>query len=346
MKSMILALSLVLAVSAIPSMKWYQVQPLKDARLTDEHIQTHWESFKQTHSKSYSSMEEKSRFIKFNNNFKAIIQHNAEQERGLHSYRLGINEYSDLDIFEVHMKMNGYRQSVGAPRNGSKYMSPANLAELPDTVDWREEGYVTPVKNQGQCGSCWAFSTTGSLEGQHFKATGKLVSLSEQQLVDCSHKYGNDGCEGGLMDNAFQYIKENGGVDTEDTYPYDAADEKCHFKKRDVGAEDTGYVDVTAGDEDALKEASATVGPISVAIDASHSSFQLYSSGVYEEPQCSSEQLDHGVLVVGYGTENGKDYWLVKNSWGESWGENGYIKMARNSDNQCGVASQASYPLV
>lgn len=149
------------------------------------------------------------------------------------------------------------------------------------------------------------------------------------------------------MDNAFRYIKDNGGIDTEESYPYKAEDEKCHYKPANSGATDRGFVDIESGNEEQLKAAVATIGPISIAIDASHETFQLYSDGVYYDPQCSSQELDHGVLVVGYGTtEDGVDYWLVKNSWGESWGQGGYIKMARNRDNSCGVATQASYPLV
>lgn len=148
------------------------------------------------------------------------------------------------------------------------------------------------------------------------------------------------------MDNAFRYINDNRGIDTENSYPYEAEDDKCRYTPRNSGATDRGFVDIESGNEEQLKIAVATVGPISVAIDASHESFQFYAEGVYDETMCSAEELDHGVLVIGYGTENGQDYWIVKNSWGESWGQKGFIKMSRNRNNQCGIATQASYPLV
>ena len=202
------------------------------------------------------------------------------------------------------------------------------------------------MKNQGQCGSCWSFSTTGSLEGQHFRKNNKLVSLSEQNLVDCSKAHGNHGCKGGWMNTAFEYIKQNGGIDTEQSYPYLGTDVgECKFSKSSIGATCTGYTSIKAGDEEQLKNAAATIGPIAVAIQVT-SSFQSYHSGVYYEPACNPNQLNHAVLVVGYGNEGGHDYWLVKNSWGQGFGQDGYIKMARNKGNNCGIASAASYPLV
>jgi len=302
-----------------------------------------WATYKESHNKKYAEMEDGLRRLIWEDNLKVINKHNLEADMGQHSYYLGVNEYADMTNREFRAMMNGYKMQQ---RNSSvTFLAPSHVT-YPDNVDWRKEGYVTDVKNQGQCGSCWSFSATGSLEGQHFRKTGKLVSLSEQNLVDCSTSYGNHGCQGGLMDNAFKYIKDNGGIDTEESYPYEAENKKCRFTKQNVGATDTGFVDIEQGDEDALMKAVATVGPVSVAIDAGHYSFQLYRSGVYNEPKCSSTQLDHGVLAVGYGTMDGKDYWLVKNSWGKTWGQSGYIMMTRNKNNQCGIASSASYPLV
>lgn len=306
-----------------------------------------WKAF---YKKVYSDVSEEARRFKiWTENWNKVVKHNLNADMNKYSYRLDMNHFADLNSTEFTKMMNGYRNDMRLKRKpGTPYLRLLSITtdSLPSTVDWRDQGYVTNVKNQGQCGSCWSFSATGSLEGQHFRKSGKLASLSEQNLIDCSTDEGNEGCDGGLMDQAFQYIKINRGIDTEESYPYEAVDDVCRYKAANRGAEDIGYTDIPHGDEDALKEAVATVGPISVAIDASHESFQLYSSGVYDEPECSSVELDHGVLVVGYGTDDGQDYWLVKNSWGEQWGMKGYIKMSRNRDNQCGIASQASYPQV
>lgn len=307
------------------------------------------------HGKSYDGeKDEQYRMKIFTDNKYKIAKHNQLYETGKVSYKLGLNRYADLLHHEFVATLNGFNRTTikgnGLPQarieESITFISPANV-ELPQTIDWRTKGAVTGVKDQGHCGSCWSFSATGALEGQHFRKSGVLVELSEQNLIDCSGKYGNNGCNGGLMDNAFQYIKDNGGIDKEKLYPYEAMDDTCRFVKKDVGATDKGFVDIPSGSEIKLKEAIATVGPVSVAIDASHESFQFYKEGVYNEITCSPENLDHGVLAVGYGTDvNGTDYWLVKNSWGTSWGEQGYVKMMRNKDNQCGIATQASYPLV
>ncbi|KAG8185610.1 hypothetical protein JTE90_023309 [Oedothorax gibbosus] len=311
-------------------------------------IKEEWEAFKQQFKKIYEEVEDAFRLKIFMENKHKIAKHNILVSQGKKSYTLQMNQFGDLLHHEFVSMMNGFQRNYNATTatRGSTYLSPANV-KVPDSVDWREKGYVTKVKNQGQCGSCWSFSATGSLEGQHFRKTGKLVSLSEQNLVDCSGKYGNQGCNGGLMDQAFEYIEDNKGIDTEELYPYKGKQGRCHYKKQAKGATDTGFVDVPSGDETKLQEVLATVGPVSVAIDASHETFQFYKTGVYNEKECSSQELDHGVLAVGYGTtDEGEDYWIVKNSWGPSWGEEGFIRMTRNKDNQCGIATQASYPLV
>jgi len=332
-----------------------------------------WETWKQTHGKVYGhqlfgsnnnhvqqpvgsyGQEENFRMKIWMENKAKIERHNRRAVQGLKSYHLAMNQFGDLLHHEFVSIVNGYipkkdfnYTGTNTPSRGASFLIPAHVESLPENVDWRDHGAVTPVKNQGQCGSCWSFSTTGALEAMHHRATGNLVSLSEQNLIDCSGKYGNQGCNGGLMDAAFQYIKDNGGIDTEKSYPYEGEDDVCRYNPKYRGAIDIGFVDVEAGNEHALKHALATQGPCSVAIDASHESFQFYSHGVYREEECSPENLDHGVLAVGYGVdkESGSAYWLVKNSWGTTWGHQGYVKMARNEDNMCGIASSASYPLV
>ena len=297
----------------------------------------------QKYNKSYSDeITELRRHAIWQANKKYVDEHNEHLAERL-GFTLAINEYSDLDAAEFAKQLTGLR---GKPKlDGVKtYTAPSGT--VPSSVDWRTKGYVTPVKNQGQCGSCWAFSATGALEGQHFQATGSLVSLSEQNLVDCSGDEGNEGCNGGWPFWAFEYVIKNGGIDTEASYPYRAEDLNCRFNAANVGATCKSYTMVKEDDENDLTSAIANVGPISVAIDAGHASFQMYSSGVYYEPECSQTELDHAVLAVGYGTDAGSDMYIVKNSWGTTWGMEGYIYMSRNRDNNCGIASKASYPVV
>merc|ERR1712159_282066 len=213
----------------------------------------------------------------------------------------------------------------------------------PASVDWTTKNAVTPVKNQQQCGSCWAFSTTGSVEGVNAIATGKLQSFSEQQLVDCAGSFGNQGCNGGLMDNGFKYIEQSGDS-LETDYPYTAKTGTCDKSKIKSAVSISGFTDVPPKNEAQLAAAVAK-NPVSVAIEADQSGFQFYKSGIFSGT-CGTN-LDHGVLAVGYGTDGGKAYWKVKNSWGATWGQNGYIMMAKDISNkagQCGIASQPSYP--
>ena len=308
-----------------------------------EHMFDRWVT---KHGKEYLHYEVEKAFEAFKDNVDFVTKHNEEYNLGLHSYKVGLGKFADLsldDFKNLHLGYNSH--NVQKRSNHTVWLN----GSVPDSVDWRKKGAVTPVKNQGQCGSCWAFSTTGSLEGATFLKTGKLVSLSEQELVDCDDN-GDQGCNGGLMDNAFDWIEDNGGLDAESDYPYKAHKSfgGCNKKKESKHiAKVSGHSDVPVKNEDQLKLAVAKQ-PVSVAIEADQSGFQLYESGVFTGT-CGT-QLDHGVLAVGYGTDDsGQDYWIVKNSWGESWGKEGYILLARNvksHSGQCGITLSASYPSV
>ncbi|CAH1173504.1 unnamed protein product [Phaedon cochleariae] len=218
-----------------------------------------------------------------------------------------------------------------------------NVSSTPDSVDWIAKGAVLGVKNQGACGSCWAFSATGALEGQNAIKNKKLIGLSEQQLLDCSSSYGNGDCRrGGVMSFAFNYVKDH-GIESEKDYPYKARKSQC----RAVGSKSVlkikGYKRVAKTEND-LINAVATIGPISVSLDATY--FHLYGGGIFDHKSCSTTAPNHGVLVVGYGSQGDKDFWLIKNSWGGSWGEKGYIRMVRNKGNHCGIANGAVYPVL
>jgi len=306
---------------------------------TDAELQKLFSVWSAKHGKVYSSAEAGLRFKIFSDNALYVENHNS---KGNHTFTVGLNKFADLTNKEFASIYNGLKLSK--PREKAHILDTVRV-QIPASVDWRTKGAVTGVKNQGQCGSCWSFSTTGSTEGaHHLQAKQTLVGLSEQNLMDCSNSYGNAGCDGGDMDAAFQYIIANRGVDTEKSYPYTAQDGTCHFNRNNVGATLVSYHDVPSQSEPSLTEAVAERGPVSVAIDASHTSFQLYNGGVYYEPACSATTLDHGVLAVGYGASGSSDYYLVKNSWGADWGLNGYIWMARNRNNNCGIATAASYP--
>ncbi len=308
------------------------------AQFTEQQKQMMFTNWMRQHQRSYSYSDFQTRYSIWKSNLDFVTKHNSEE----HSYTVGMNQFADLTNEEFASTYFGFRMPAGA--QVEPVYEPTVPGALPTSFDWRTKGAVTPIKNQGQCGSCWAFSTTGSTEGCHFLKSNKLVSLSEQNLMDCSTAEGNQGCEGGLMTQAMDYIIQNGGVDTESSYPYKAIDENCHFKTADVGATLAKYTNVQSGSEAKLQD-TVSLGPVSAAMDASQTSFQLYTSGIYKDPACSSQSLDHGVLVIGWGVDAaGKDYWLMKNSWGTSWGIQGYFWLARNDHNMCGVATMATLP--
>jgi len=303
-----------------------------------------FELWKKEHGKSYKNVQEEAEALKAYEENDAIIRaHNAKNL----SYTLGHNEWSDMTWEKFQNTVMGELYLNVPPKNTQRVHIKLKEAKIADSVDWVTAGAVTPVKNQGHCGSCWSFSTTGSVEGAYQIATGTLKSFSEEELVECDTSK-DHGCRGGLMDNAFEFIKTN-GLTTESNYPYTAAggvpgSRTCQTTKeaqKEVIL--TGHTDVPQGDEDALKSA-ASQQPVSIAIEADKSAFQMYKSGVLDSASCG-QRLDHGVLLVGYGNDaaSGKDYWKVKNSWGTTWGEEGYVRMVRGK-NMCGIAQSASYP--
>ncbi|KZV36969.1 hypothetical protein F511_27706 [Dorcoceras hygrometricum] len=298
------------------------------------------------HTVSRSIDEKNKRF----NVFKANIHYVHNFNKKNKPYKLKLNKFADMTNHEFRSVYSGskvrhHRMLQGSLRGNETFMY-VNVQDVPPSVDWRKKGSVTGVKDQGQCGSCWAFSTVVAVEGINHLKTNQLVSLSEQELVDCDTDQ-NEGCNGGLMDLAFDFIKKKGGITTEANYPYTAADGTCDGKKANSPAVTIdGHENVPANDENALLKAAANQ-PISVAIDAGGSDFQFYSEGVFTGG-CGTD-LDHGVAIVGYGTTvDGTKYWIVKNSWGAEWGEKGYIRMQRGvraKEGLCGIAMEASYPI-
>ncbi|XP_062967098.1 procathepsin L-like isoform X2 [Cynocephalus volans] len=242
------------------------------APTADHSLGAQWNQWKAEHGKTYELGDETQRREMWEGNMKKIELHNREYSQGKYGFTMAMNAFGDMTHEEFRQVMNGFQNKKH--KKGKVFPEPVFL-EVPASVDWREKGAVTPVKNQGQCNSCWAFSATGALEGQMFRKTGKLVSLSEQNLLDCSEPHGNFGCSGGLMDNAFQYVKDNGGLVTEESYPYEAEVGSCKYNPKYSAASVTGFVDVPV-QEEALMKAVAAVGPVSVGIDMSRDSFQFY----------------------------------------------------------------------
>ncbi|XP_035528700.1 cathepsin K [Morone saxatilis] len=313
--------------------------------LDEASLDAQWEQWKITHRKEYNGLDEEGiRRAVWEKNMRMIEAHNQEAALGMHSYEMGMNHLGDMTSEEVSEKMTGLQLPINHQRRFNMALNDS-VTRLPKYLDYRKKGMVTPVKNQGSCGSCWAFSSAGALEGLLAKTTGKLLDLSPQNLVDCVTE--NDGCGGGYMTNAFKYVANNGGIDSEESYPYVGEDQPCRYNSSGMAAECKNYMEVPVGDEHKLAIALFKQGPVSVGIDATLSTFQFYTKGVYYDSNCNKDDINHAVLAVGFGVSaKGKKYWIVKNSWGESWGKEGYILMARNRGNLCGIANLASYPVM
>ena len=298
--------------------------------------------FIRQHNKQYSDDELITRFSIFKDNVIKIEQHNSEN----HSWKMEVNKFADLtaDEFRSQYISGLYRNNLfryNTLRFEDLYI---DISDLPNEFDWVGKGVVTPVKDQGQCGSCWAFSTTGSIEGAYAIASGNLVSLSEQQLIDCSGSFGNQGCNGGIYFYSFDYAKKN-SICSEKDYSYSGSDGVC--KKCKGVTKVNSYVEVTPNSETSLQQA-VLQGPVSIAVEADTNVFQFYSSGVMDSTSCGTN-LDHAILITGWGETDGKQYWKVKNSWGANWGLDGYILLGRNSNNKsgvCGLAMEPGYPII
>lgn len=341
------ALAVALTASAAAAAPWERA---------DEEVRHLYEAWKLEHGRPARGNDgdgddDLLRLEVFRDNLRYIDAHNAEADVGLHGFRLGLTPFADLTLEEFRGRVLGFQQSrrrndtADAEVDDDSTGYQLRELQVPSAVDWRKSGAVTPVKNQGACGGCWAFSAVAAMEGINKIATGKLVSLSEQELIDCDRK--SHGCKGGRMDYAFQFVISNGGIDTEADYPYTGRDGTCNeAKKKKKVVSISSYSHVPANNEKALQMAVAKQ-PVSVAIEAAGRAFQLYTSGVFDGA-CGTK-LDHGVTAVGYGsTDAGKDFWIVKNSWGPKWGEAGYIRMRRNvaaPTGKCGIAMDAYYPV-
>lgn len=304
-------------------------------------VEKAWEAWKVQNKKTYGGPEEKVRFNIFKKNHRFVQTQNLKKK----NYTVALNKFADLTTKEFGSLYTGASTAFRKQANDCPAPSSNRVLSAPDTLDWRAQGRVGPVKDQAQCGSCWAFSTTGSLEGLASKS-GSIPSFSEQQLVDCTTgDWGNFGCNGGWVQNAFHYVLQK-GIGAESDYPYKGVDQTCQDSKVTNPYKINGCANVAVNDTNALKEALQN-GPVSVYIEADQMSFQFYSGGVLDDASCFAEgQIDHAVLAVGYDSNS----WIVKNSWGNSWGSQGYIQISQSTTSGasgvCGILSTPNtYPL-
>ncbi|KAJ9176282.1 hypothetical protein P3X46_011614 [Hevea brasiliensis] len=337
-KLILFALSLVLVLKVSESFDY------REEDLTSkESLWNLYERWRSHHTVSRSLTDKQQRFNVFKGNLKHIHRVNQKDM----PYKLRLNKFADMTNHEFMKQYGGSKVSHCRLLNGSRRQTEFSHDNtvLPPSVDWRKKGAVTGIKDQGLCGSCWAFSSVAAVEGINKIKTGELISLSEQELVDCNTVY--HGCDGGLMEKAFKFIEKIGGLTTENNYPYIAKDGSCNSNKMNAPMVTIdGYEMVPENNGNALMKAVANQ-PVAIVIDAGGKDLQFYSEGVFTG-HCGTE-LNHGVTLVGYrATLDSTKYWIVKNSWGPEWGENGYIRMLREIEAEgglCGITLEASYPV-
>ncbi|XP_052220908.1 procathepsin L-like isoform X1 [Dreissena polymorpha] len=306
-----------------------------------------WIEYKKVHNKTYeTAKEEVVRRLYWEDTLRFIREHNLRYDRGEVTYTVGENQFADMaeDEFEKTMLRGLILPEEGAEVYPEALTEPDPNAAL--DIDWRQRGVVTPVKDQGDCGSCWAFSAIGSLEAILRKNIWWRADswLSEQNLVDCaSRTYKNYGCRGGWMNNAFTYIRDNRGIDTEECYPYSGQDGRCAYRRDCIGASISGYQNVGKS-EHSLASSLSSVGPITVTADCSDRGFKSFRNGIYYNPNCNSNLPTHAMVAVGYVNSSAGNYWIIKNSWGTTWGDKGYVYMAKDKGDTCGLSKFASYP--
>lgn len=298
-------------------------------------------------NKSYSSVnEEESRMKIFMENRRTISNNNKKFKTGNSTFRMGLNQFADMTFEEFSRETAVPSLSFVNVTFHPRAFEADRSEEIPASFDWRDFGAVSKVENQGNCGSCYAMAAVGSIESQLFIKTGISSSLSVQEVIDCARDYDALGCDGGIPFRVFDYVRDNVGISSDSNYRYRNANGECDRENYDkLPIVLKGYGEVASDDEDLLKHAVFKVGPILVAIDINHESFMRYRSGIYFEPDCSHE-ANHALLLVGYGNEKNVDYWIVKNSFGDKWGERGFMKIARNSESHCGIASEPIYPIL